>query len=152
MRKTTGQKIADAALEWLGTPYVNNAMAKGHGVDCAYLLIASLIGSGLIAKGQLQIENYSNEWHLHRSEEKYLKYVQKVADEVPIDDIRIGDFLLYQYGRCISHGAIYVGNNLVVHAFVDLGVIYSSIDDVLFYDAKGKSRLRAVYRFRKGGK
>ena len=50
------------------------------------------------------------------------------------------------------HGAIYIGNNLVIHAFVDLGVILSSIDDVLFYDAKGKSRLRAVYRFRKGGK
>ena len=45
-----------------------------------------------------------------------------------------------------------IGNNLVIHAFVDLGVILSSIDDVLFYDAKGKSRLRAVYRFRKGGK
>ena len=28
--KSIGQKIADAALEWLGTPYVNNAMAKGH--------------------------------------------------------------------------------------------------------------------------
>lgn len=95
MRKTTGQKIADAALEWLGTPYVNNAMAKGHGVDCAYLLVASLIGSGLIAKGQLQIENYSNEWHLHRSEEKYLKYIQQVADEVH-GEPQIGDFLLYQ--------------------------------------------------------
>ena len=83
---------------------------------------------------------------------KVPKVCQKVADEVPFDDLRIGDFLLYQYGRCISHGAIYIGNNLVIHAFVDLGVILSSIDDVLFYDAKGKSRLRAVYRFRKGGK
>ena len=123
MRKTTGQKIADAALEWLGTPYVNNAMAKGHGVDCAYLLVAALIGSDMITKDQLQIENYSNEWHLHRSEEKYLKYIQQVADEVH-GEPQIGDFLLYQYGRCISHGAVYIGNDKVIHAFVDLGVIF----------------------------
>lgn len=152
MRKTTGQKIADSALEWLGTPYVNNAMAKGHGVDCAYLLVAALIGSGMITKDQLQIENYSNEWHLHRSEEKYLKYIQQVADEVH-GEPQIGDFLLYQYGRCVSHGAVYIGDDKVVHAFVDLGVIISNVDDILFYDNRGKSRLRAVYRFnpKKGG-
>ena len=32
-----------------------------------------------------------------------------------------------------------------MHAFVDLGVIYSSIDDVLFYDAKGKSRFTCSF-------
>lgn len=152
MKLTTGERIANAACEWLGTPYQNNTMVKGKGIDCSYLLVAAVVDSGLMNIADFNIENYSNEWHLHRSEEKYLKYVKQVADEVPFDDLRIGDFLLYQYGRCISHGAIYIGNNLVIHAFVDLGVILSSIDDVLFYDAKGKSRLRAVYRFRKGGK
>ena len=148
MKPTTGERIAAAAKRWLGTPYQNNTMVHGVGVDCSYLLVAAVVDSGLMDRDALAIENYSNEWHLHRSEEKYLK----VADEVPIDDIRIGDFLLYQYGRCISHGAIYIGNDLVIHAFVDLGVILSSVDDVLFYDAKGKSRLRAVYRFRKEDK
>ena len=153
MKLTTGEMIADAAKKWIGTPYQNNTMVHGVGVDCSYLLVAALVDSGLMKRDAIEIENYSNEWHLHRSEEKYLKYVQKVADEVDMTSpIKEGDFLLYQYGRCISHGAIYVGNNLVVHAFVDLGVIYSSIDDVLFYDAKGRSRLRAVYRFRKGDK
>mgnify|MGYP000204114729 FL=1 len=150
--KNTGQKIADAALEWLGTPYVNNAMAKGHGVDCAYLLVAAVVDSGIMPKNKLHVENYSNEWHLHRSEEKYLKYIQQVADEVH-GEPRIGDFLLYQYGRCISHGAVYLGNGKVVHAFVDMGVIISNIDDIIFYDNRGKTRLRAVYRFnlKKGG-
>lgn len=151
MKLTTGQKIAKAACEWLGTPYQNNAMVKGRGVDCSYLLVASLVDSGLMKPDRLQIENYSNEWHLHRSEEKYLKYIEQVACEVPLDDMCIGDFLLYQYGRCVSHGAIYIGNNLVIHAFVDYGVILSSIDDVLFFDKKGKSRLRAIYRFKEGG-
>lgn len=152
MSTTIGQRIADAALAWLGTPYVNNAMAKGYGVDCAYLLVAALIESGAIAADTLHIEAYSNEWHLHRSEEKYLKYIQQVADEVH-GEPQIGDFLLYQYGRCVSHGAVYIGNGKVVHAFVDFGVIISNVDDILFYDNRGKSRLRAVYRFnpKKGG-
>lgn len=75
--------------------------------------------------------------------------MQQVADEVKEGSpLKIGDFLLYQYGRCISHGAIYIGKGLVIHAFVDYGVIISKLDDVLFYDKKGRSRLRAVYRYR----
>lgn len=146
---TTGEKIAKAATAWLGTPYANNSMVKGTGVDCSYLLVAALVDSGLMKADRLQIENYSNEWHLHHSEEKYLKYVQQVADEVKEGaPLEIGDFMLYQYGRCISHGAIYIGEGLVIHAFVDYGVIISKLDDVLFYDKKGRSRLRAVYRYR----
>lgn len=148
-----GERIAEAAMKWLGTPYQNNAMVKGIGVDCSYLLVAALIESGVMAKDRLNIEDYSNEWHLHHSEEKYLKYVKQVADEVNLEDdvIRVGDFVLFQYGRCISHGAIYIGNGLLIHAFVDYGVILSSIDDVIFYDKKGRSRLRAVYRYREEG-
>ena len=146
---TTGEKIAKAAIAWLGTPYANNSMVKGAGVACSYSLVAAVVDSGLMKADRLQIENYSNEWHLHHSEEKYLKYVQQVADEVKEGSLlEIGDFMLYQYGRCISHGAIYIGKGLVIHAFVDYGVIISKLDDVLFYDKKGRSRLRAVYRFR----
>ena len=31
MKLTTGERIANAACEWLGTPYQNNAMVKGKG-------------------------------------------------------------------------------------------------------------------------
>ena len=124
---------------------MNNTMVRGVGVDCSYLLVAALVDSGVMRSDRLEIENYSNEWHLHHSEEKYLKYVQQVADEVDMTSpIKEGDFLLYQYGRCISHGAIYVGDGLVIHSFVDYGVIYSKLDDSLFFDKKGRPRLRAV--------
>ena len=62
--------------------------------------------------------------------------------------MKVGDFILFQYGRCISHGAIYIGNNQVVHAYVDMGVIISNLDDVIFYDSKGNSRIRKVYRYK----
>lgn len=143
-----GLAIAREAMNWLGTPHVDNSMAKGHGVDCAHLMLGVMIDANLIGEGDLRIEHYSNEWHLHRSEDKFLKYMDRIGYEVDIDDMQVGDFILYQYGRCISHGAIYIGDNMVVHAYVDMGVIISSLDDVIFYDGKGNSRIRKVYRFK----
>ncbi len=143
--KERGLLIADKAMAWLGTPYANNAMVKGAGIDCGHLLYASLIDAGLIDKSKLLIEDYSNEWHLHRSEEKFLKYVEKVCDKVKSP--QVGDFFLYQYGRCISHGAILTESGLLLHAYVDKGVILSEANDVIFYDNAGKSRLRGYWRF-----
>lgn len=141
-----GQKIADAAKEYLGTPHVNQAKVKGKGVDCGMLLIAALEGAGAVEKDSIYIAPYSNEWHLHHSEEWFKRYVEAHCDKV--DDLQVGDFVLYQYGRCISHGAVYVGNNVVCHSLVDHGCVLTDMDDVMFYDRKGKSRVRGYYRYR----
>ncbi len=141
-----GNAIAKAAREWLGTPHINNAKVKGIGVDCGMLLIASAEDAGVIEKDSVKVKPYSNEWHLHRDEEWFRSYVEQFCDKV--EDLQIGDFLLYQYGRCISHGAVYIGNNTVVHAVVDRGVILSNMNETMFFDAKGKSRLRGIYRYR----
>lgn len=143
---TGGEKIAQAAMEWLGTPYEDNAMAKGYGVDCAHLLLGSVVEAGLLNSDDIGIAYYSNEWHLHRTEEKFIKNIEQVAEEVR-GEPEIGDFLLFQYGRCVSHGSIYIGDNKVIHAYVDLGVIISTLDDILFFDKRGRSRLRKIYRF-----
>lgn len=144
---TNGEKIAKAAMDYLGTPHVNGQKVKGKGIDCGMLLIASLEDAGLVAKNEIKIKPYSSEWALHHSDEWFLRYVETYCKKVPLSDLKAGDFLLYQYGRCISHGGVYVGNNTICHACIDLGVILSSLDDVQFLDAKGHSRLRGVYRF-----
>ena len=146
--KNMGRKIADAALEYLGTPHVNQAKVKGKGVDCGMLLIASLEGAGAVAKDSIEIAPYSNEWHLHHSEEWFKGYIEKYCDKV--DELEEGDFVLYQYGRCASHGAVYVGNGIVCHALVNHGCVLTEMDDVMFLDAHGKSRVRGFYRFRGG--
>ena len=140
-----GDKIAQAALRWLGTPHINMARVKGRGVDCGMLLIASLEESGVVEKGSIPIKPYSNEWHLHHSEEWFLHYVQTYCDKV--STLETGDFLLYQFGRCISHGGVYVGKNQICHAVIEKGVILSDLNEVMFFDAHGKNRLRAIYRF-----
>ena len=146
--KNMGRKIADAALEYLGTPHVNQAKVKGKGVDCGMLLIASLEDAGAVAKDSIEIAPYSNEWHLHHSEEWFKGYIEKYCDKV--EELQEGDFVLYQYGRCASHGAVYVGNGIVCHALVNHGCVLTEMDDVMFLDAHGKSRVRGFYRFRGG--
>jgi cell wall-associated NlpC family hydrolase len=141
-----GEKIAKAAMEYLGTPHRNYAKVKGVGVDCGMLLIASVEDANIIPKNSVPVSPYSNEWHLHHSEEWFKSYVETYCDKV--DELEIGDFVLYQYGRCISHGAVYVGNGLVCHSLVEQGVILSRLDDVIFYDNKGCSRCRGYYRYR----
>lgn len=141
--------IVKEAYTWLGTPHVNQAKVKGKGIDCGMLLIACLEGAGYIKRGAVKIPPYSNEWHLHHGEEWFLKVVERYCAEVPVDEMQPGDFLLYKFGRCVSHGAVYVGDGRVIHAMVERGVILSDINDVMFLTAKGKSRLHGVYRFRR---
>lgn len=46
---------------------------------------------------------------------------------------------MYQFGRCVSHGGIYIGNNQIIHAVIDQGVILSDLNDVMFLDVHGKA-------------
>lgn len=143
---TIGARIAVEARTWLGTPHVNMAKVKGVGVDCGMLLIGVLEGAQIIKSDTISIAPYSNMWHLSHSEEWFLRYVQKYCNEVT--DLRIGDFLLYKYGRCISHAAIYIGHGKVIHALIDQGVIITEMQDVMFYDRRGQPRLKYIYRWR----
>ncbi len=140
-----GEKIARAAEKWLGTPHVNGAKVKGVGVDCGMLLIASLEDAGAIQQDAIMVEPYSNEWHLHHSEEWFLSIVERYCHRV--SELQEGDFVMYQFGRCVSHGGVYVGDGHIVHSVIGQGVIMTDISDVMFLDAKGQSRLRGIYRF-----
>lgn len=143
---TGGEKITKAAYTWLGTPHVNMAKVKGVGVDCGMLLIGTLEDAGLVTPGDIIIKPYSNEWHLHHSEEWFLSYVKQYCRKVKKP--MLGDFLLYQFGRCISHAGIYVGEDRIIHAVVGQGVIMTGTNESMLFDNKGKSRLRAIYRFK----
>lgn len=148
MTEAEGKRVAEAAKTWLGTPHINGARVKGKGVDCGMLLIGSLEDAGVMERNSMEIAPYSNEWHLHHSEEWFLSYVKSKCRKVRKP--RPGDFLLYQYGRCISHGAVYIGDGRVVHAVIRQGVIMSDTNEVQFVDAKGNSRLRGIYRYNGG--
>lgn len=142
---TQGELIASKAWDWLGTPHVNMAKVKGHGVDCGMLLIAVVEDARLIPKDSIHVKPYSNMWHLSHSNEWFVSTVEKFCDKV--NDLQTGDFLLYRYGRCVSHGAIYVGNGMIIHAWVEHGVTLDALNAGELYDKKGRLRLYGIYRF-----
>lgn len=111
--------IVAEAMTWLKTPYHHRARIKGAGVDCAQLPIAVYADLGLIPPID---PTYVRDWHLHRSEELYLGWVERYAEEIERDAVRPGDFGLWKYGRTFSHGAIAVDPPVMIHAYLGRGV------------------------------
>lgn len=107
------QRIIDEAKTWLRTPWHHNARVKGAGVDCGQLIIACYIDAGLVP--HFETGDYSPDWMLHQSEERYLGWVEKYLD--PVDTPRPGDVCAWRFGHCFSHGAVVLDWPNVIHAF-----------------------------------
>lgn len=141
-------KVIEEAKTWLNTPYHGGAKIKGIGVDCGQLLIAVYENVGLLTAGECSPGHYSNEWHLHRSEEKYLGWVEKFCDPVT-GEPQPGDIALFKFGRCVSHGGIVLEYPTIIHAYIGLGVVMSNINEAILCYENGKSRLYGIYRIRR---
>lgn len=109
--------VVAEAKTWLLTPYHHQARVKGAGVDCAMILIEVYSAVGLIKNFDPGF--YVTDWMLHRSEERYLGWVQQYAHAV--DEPKPGDIALYQFGRCVSHGAIVIDWPTIIHAYAPEG-------------------------------
>lgn len=117
--------VLTEAKEWLGTPFHHMAQVKGAGVDCAQFLIGVFHAVGAVPK--VEPGYYPHDWHFHRSEEQYLRWVARYARKVSTP--QPGDIALFRFGRCVSHAAIVVEWPLVIHSYFGQGVVYA--------DAKG---------------
>jgi len=137
-------EIVKEALTWVGTPYHHAAKVKGGGTDCAMILIEVYSTVGLIEN--FTPEYYPMDWALHRGEERYLENVLKYAEETTSP--KIGDIIVYKFGRCISHAGILIGDNQMVHAWMRSGdVSVSRIDE-----GELAGRISGYYSVFKAGK
>lgn len=118
----TRAAVVAEALSWQATPYHHRARVKGVGVDCAQILIAVYAALGLVA--EIDPGEYPTDWHLHRSEELYQHWLQH-AGAWRVDEALPGDVGLFQFGRTFSHGAICLGADVWIHAYLGRGVIVS---------------------------
>ncbi|MDY7537682.1 NlpC/P60 family protein [Undibacterium sp. RTI2.1] len=112
-------QIVAEAQTWLGTKYHHQGRVKGAGVDCAMLLIEVYHRLGLIP--DIDPRPYPHDWHFHRDDERYLGWVKQYAK--PVDVPMPGDVVLFQFMRCVSHGAIVVQWPQVIHSYVTEGVV-----------------------------
>lgn len=119
------KRIVEEAYSWLGTPYHHQAMVKGAGVDCAMILVAIYREAGLLP-ADFDPRPYPQDWHLHRDEERYLGWVLKVCHETGAP--QPGDVVVWKFGRTFSHGAVYVGDNKIIHSYIGRGVVLDELD------------------------
>lgn len=136
--------VLRVASSFLGTPYVHAGRVKGVGVDCLTLLAEVYMEAGLVER--VPIPNYGADWHLHRAEQLYmnglLKYMRETTKPKP------ADIVLWQFGRCYSHGAIIHSWPQVIHAYVKARCIVENVNCALWlkYLKDGKT-LRPVRYF-----
>lgn len=106
--------VVAEALTWQKTPYHHHGRVKGAGVDCAQFPAAVYEAAGLMDHVNPE---YVHDWHMHRSEELYLQWADRVgATEIPVERAGPGDFLIWKFGRTFSHGAIVIDPPLIIHA------------------------------------
>lgn len=112
------QVIIAEAETWLNTPFHHEARLKGVGVDCGQLLKAVYLAAGLV--DEVQEQPYAMQWHLHRSEEVYLAWIEKFGRLIP-GPPGPGDVAIWKMGRTHSHAAIVVAWPKIIHASLLLG-------------------------------
>ncbi|HTX50268.1 MAG TPA: hypothetical protein VME40_12865 [Caulobacteraceae bacterium] len=126
-----GAVVAEAR-RWIGTPYHHRANILGAGVDCARLLIEVYAAAGVI--DWFDPGDYPPDWHLHRSEERYVAVIERFAAEFDpaATSIRPADVLVWRYGRTFSHGGVVTGEPgaspatgwpWIVHAFAAARIV-----------------------------
>lgn len=119
------ERVVAEAWSWLHTPYHSGARLKTVGVDCAQILCAVYSDAEVVPL--VDPGYYAPDWHLHRSEEVYITWMDRYGTRVQVPEI--GDVALYRFGRCYSHAAILVAPDTWVHAYLGRGVIVSKSND-----------------------
>ncbi len=103
-------------LSWLGTPFRDCADVKGPSgaVDCAMMLCRSFVDTGNAAP--FDPRPYSPRHMLHSDEQKFLGWIEKLGG-IEVATPRIGDVVVWQFGRSFCHGGLLINSREVVHAY-----------------------------------
>lgn len=104
-----GQRIIEFAIQYVGYPYVSGGNSLTNGTDC----------SGFV---KLVYENFGISLPRTPYEQSYSGYQVSLENRMP------GDIITYGYNGSVTHSALYIGEDKVVHAATpSQGIIYGNI-------------------------
>lgn len=105
---STGQQIADFAVQYVGNPYVWGGTSLTEGADCSGFVQTVFANFGLYLSRTAESQSYG-------------------GTSVSLDNLQPGDLLFYNSTGSIDHVAIYIGGGQIVHAAnSSSGIIISS--------------------------
>lgn len=119
--------IVAEARKWLTTPYHHQAMVLGAGVDCLGLVRGVYIG--LYGDDPQEPPPYSPDWGESDERELMLAAARQHLIEQPEKTWNIGDVLLFRLRPTVAakHCAIVSGEDMMIHAYSEIGVVETSI-------------------------
>jgi len=117
----------DAARAWIGTPYVHQASAKGHGTDCLGLLRG--VWRELYGAEPLAVPAYTDDWSEAGRDETLWQAARQVLVEKPVTERSVGDVVLFRmrHGSVAKHLGILAGPSSFIHAYSGHGVVESPL-------------------------
>lgn len=134
----TREDIVTEARKYIGTPFHHQGRLIGVGIDCVGLLTCVMRSLGL--------SEYDNTSYAREPSNGLLtKELQAHLDEIPLEDVREGDVLVFWFGRK-KRNPQHVGIR------TDRGMLhtYADVKKVVEHGltAKWTRRLCGAYRFR----
>jgi cell wall-associated NlpC family hydrolase len=120
------QLIVKEAREWIGTPYKHWEGVKGCGADCGLFVMKVYDEVGLTKFTKPPF--YPLDWAFHNPVGEMFEQVVLAHDckEIPKEEAGLGDIILYQFGKCMSHASIIVEDNKIIHSEINIGVKLSN--------------------------
>ena len=135
-------RLRDILYEWRNTPYRHACSVKGGGADCIGFVAGVLAETG--AAPTVRIPDYPRDWHIHNDKERLLDGIRSAfnVDQIPVCRPANGDIILYRFGKCASHSAIFC-DGYIWHCIINAGV-----HRLKYYDKKWKKRIKAILRIK----
>lgn len=143
-------RVVSEGMSWIGTPFRDCADIKGKsgGVDCAMLLVRTFVDTGVLKP--FDPRPYPPQWHMSHSEERFLGWIEERLGGVRVDRPRLGDVVVYHFGRCYSHGALVINSREIVHAHAKSALCHVSLmnETDLTHLRNGDPRRRLYFEVR----
>jgi cell wall-associated NlpC family hydrolase len=129
------KRVIEVAKTWVGTGYHHMGRIKGVGADCLTLLAEVYHEAGITP--YIEVPYYPHDWHLHRDEERYMTGLLEYAHLV--ETPKMGDVVLWKFGRCFSHGAIIVDWPDIIHAYTGRNCTFENAEQAEFLKKVGEN-------------
>lgn len=139
---TFTERYAEEAIRWanIPVPFRHRGLTK-QGCDCTGLLIG--VAQSLNRLNKYQLRKYKFDWNLHGGAcDIITTELEKVADCVVKSPPKIGDLLVFKFGKCNAHAGIFVGNYTFAHS-----LSHHVCQLSLIKNSQWSARWTSTYRF-----